>query len=96
MADSTMSSLKGTFVPREPMEEEGSGIWFQPLPGALERGGGPTVRPEACSLPRDPPGGEDCSAETEAGPLPEIHMGEEGPGIELGAQPLPPMDKGLP
>ena len=40
------------------MEEAGSCIQFQPLPTALERGGGPIVRPEACPLPRNPPGGK--------------------------------------
>ena len=40
------------------MEEAGSGIQFQPLSGALKRGQGPSVRPEAHPLPRDPPGGK--------------------------------------
>ena len=63
-ADSTMSSLKGMFLTWEPTEKASFGIWFQPLPGALQRRGGPIARPEGH-------------------PLPEICMGEEGPGIEL-------------
>ena len=52
MADSIIFSLKGTFLSWEPTEEAGSSIWFWPLPWALERGGGPSVRPEACPFPR--------------------------------------------
>ena len=60
----------------------GYGIQFQPLPRALGREGGPIMRPEACPLPTNPPGG-DLSAGVAAWPLPEIHMGEEGPSTEL-------------
>ena len=39
------------------MEEVGSGIQFQHLPGALKRGGGPSVRPETHPIPSDLLGG---------------------------------------
>ena len=91
-----MSFLKGMSQPREPTEEAGSSIQFQALPKALSREGGPIVRPETHSLPRNPSRGEDSSAGTEAWLLPEIHMGEEGPGIKKEAGLVPLEDKGLP
>ena len=70
----TLSFLKGTFLPWEPMEEAGSGNFFQLLPWDLKRGGGSIVRSEAHPLPRNPSEGDDSVAGVKAWPLPEIHM----------------------
>ena len=58
MADYIRSSLKGMFLHGVPVEEAGSGIWPQPLPGGLGREGGFIARLKAHPLPRNLPVGK--------------------------------------
>ena len=92
-ADSTISSLKGMFLPWEPVEEAGSRIWFDLFLELFREKDVPLqdLNPSLKIHQR-----EASSAWVVAWFLLEICMGEEGPGIDLEAWALSPRDKRLP